>query len=197
MIEQRRRKAELRYLARARRNMLTREERSHLTSCIIDGFVSQPFFRDKLLFFIYCSHASEVETSDLIHYCLQSGKSICVPLTVPDPCCLHAISITDPVCEIAPGYRGIPEPCFSDAGERKVNPLAIDVAVIPGLAFDRFGYRLGYGGGYYDRFLASEAPQAMRIGLAFSVQLLDILPVESHDVPLDMLITEQEILTWS
>lgn len=76
-------------------------------------------------------------------------------------------------------------------------PASIDVAIIPGAVFDRCGHRLGYGGGFYDRFLARMAPQATRIGLAFSCQVVDQIPSLPHDVPMDLVITEQEVLTWS
>lgn len=137
-----------------------------------------------------------------------------------------AINITNPASELAPGYCGIPEPLLlsrakensglpearkttvplsapawqadwaSDPMQKKLDPKGIEVAVLPGLAFDRRGYRLGYGGGCYDRFLSRYAPQALRVGLAFSCQLVETLPTEAHDVPLHFLVTEKEILSW-
>lgn len=137
-----------------------------------------------------------------------------------------AVNITNPASELAPGYCGIPEPLLfgrakensklpeerkttvplsaptwqadwaSDPLQKKLDPKGIEVAVLPGLAFDRRGYRLGYGGGCYDRFLSRYAPQALRVGLAFSCQLVETLPTEAHDVPLHFLVTEKEILSW-
>ena len=75
----------------------------------------------------------------------------------------------------------------------------LDMVLLPGLLFDRAGNRLGYGGGFYDRFLANRAPQALRVGLAFSCQLANAavrLPVEAHDMKLHILITEQETLRF-
>ena len=68
--------------------------------------------------------------------------------------------------------------------------------MLPGSVFDRAGNRLGYGAGFYDRFLAQEAPRAIRIGLGFSLQLVERLPALAHDIPMNQLITERETLTF-
>jgi 5-formyltetrahydrofolate cyclo-ligase len=100
--------------------------------------------------------------------------------------------IKDPEHDLVPGYYNIPEP---DPGRcKRVESSEIDAAVIPGSVFDIQGGRLGYGGGYYDRFLVNDAPQAKRIGLAFELQVVDKVPVEPHDQPLDILITEKRIV---
>ena len=132
----------------------------------------------------------------LLQRCLAEGKSVSVPQTVPQQSELLAVAITNPATDLAPGYKGIPEPIPSLAELRRVNPQSIDIAIIPGAVFDRSGYRLGYGGGYYDRFLVKKAPQAYRIGLAFSLQLVNRIPALSHDAPLDMLITEKDVFVW-
>src|SRR5262249_165220 len=75
-----------------------------------------------------------------------------------------------------------------------LNPSAIELVLVPGIAFDRQGHRLGFGGGYFDRFLP-KAPKAFRIGLAFEVQLSDdALPKEAHDAQLDCIVTEKSII---
>jgi 5-formyltetrahydrofolate cyclo-ligase len=74
-----------------------------------------------------------------------------------------------------------------------VDPASIDTVLIPGSVFDVTGGRLGYGGGFYDRFLSNSAPQATRIGLAFSRQLVDRVPMEPHDQYMDFLVTEEQI----
>jgi 5-formyltetrahydrofolate cyclo-ligase len=72
-----------------------------------------------------------------------------------------------------------------------VNPEAVDVVVTPGLAFDRRGHRLGYGAGYYDLYLSRLAPRAVRIGVAFSIQVVDRVPAGPKDVAVDLLVTDQ------
>ncbi|MDH3921502.1 MAG: 5-formyltetrahydrofolate cyclo-ligase, partial [Desulfobulbaceae bacterium] len=100
--------------------------------------------------------------------------------------------IKDPEQDLVPGYYNIPEP--DPKKSLRLEPGEIDAAVIPGSVFDIHGGRLGYGGGYYDRFLLNDAPQAKRIGLAFELQVVDNVPLEPHDQPLDILITEERIV---
>lgn len=72
----------------------------------------------------------------------------------------------------------------------------IDVVVVPGVAFDRNGYRMGYGGGYYDNFLPKLRPDTKKIAVAFNMQIRDLVPIELHDVKMDMIITEQKVYTF-
>lgn len=164
---------------------------------IIDQLVALPIFQDKNRFFIYCSYRSEVETTLLLNRCLLKGKTVAVPLSVPERSKLLAIAITDSTQDLFPGFMGIPEPIPSLVESRLLPPQSIEVVVVPGVVFARSGYRLGYGGGYYDRFLAQSAPQSYRIGLAFSLQLVDDIPVLPHDIPMDMVITEKEVIRCS
>jgi 5-formyltetrahydrofolate cyclo-ligase len=76
-----------------------------------------------------------------------------------------------------------------------VEPSIIEVAVIPGTVFDRNGHRLGYGMGFYDRFLV-RAPKAIRIGLAFSGQVVERLPTQAHDIHMDIIVTEEGVMVW-
>jgi 5-formyltetrahydrofolate cyclo-ligase len=186
----------LRRLFLAQRNALSAADRRTNSVRIADILMTLPEFRRAQRLFIYCHYHSEVETLDLIHRCLQAKKNVSVPLTDPDRARMLAIEVIDPATELAKGYKGIPEPLPLVAAIRQVSVDQIDVAVIPGAVFDRSGYRLGYGGGYYDRFLAEQAPQALRIGLTFALQVVEALPVCTHDVPVDILVTETEVLRW-
>ncbi len=164
---------------------------------IIEQLVTLPIFQEKNRFFIYCSYRSEVETTLLLNNCLLKGKTVAVPLSVPEQSRLLAVAITDPAQDLFSGFRGIPEPIPSLVERRLLSPESIDVVIVPGVVFARPGYRLGYGGGYYDRFLAQSAPQSYRIGLAFSLQLVDDIPVLPHDIPMDMVISEKEVIRCS
>ena len=179
----------------SRRDAMHPAERSEKSLALAKKLCAQPSVFQRSILFIYCSYRSEVETGEIIRCAIEQGKIVCVPLTVPATRQLQAIAIRDPQADLAPGYKGIPEP----AGFPSNGPVisgCIEVAIIPGVGFDRRGHRLGYGAGYYDRFLALEAPQALRIGLAYSCQVLAELPAEPHDVPMDMLITEEDIYFW-
>lgn len=90
-----------------------------------------------------------------------------------------------------PGAYGIPEPA---AGAPQVLWTAIDAVLVPGLAFDARGHRLGYGAGYYDRALPKLRADALRVGVCYAVQYLDEVPVAAHDVPVDLVVTERFVI---
>lgn len=185
-----------------RRNMLTwRRQLSVAQRSVMEREVRQRLYaltavQEATVFFVYCAYRSEVSTSELIDHLLHQGKTVCVPLSEPTRATMRAVRILDPHHELIPGYMDIPEPDPHLVEERSVSATSLQVAIIPGSVFDRRGFRLGYGGGYYDRFLAQEAPQALRIGLAFALQVVERLPAEPHDMPMDMLVTEREWLSW-
>ena len=171
------------------RDMLSAGERHEKSLCVMKNFWSLPEINQWLTLFIYVDFRSEVETLDLIKSCLNQGKRVAVPLVDASAVCMTPLLIKDPLKDLVPGYYDIPEP-----DPRKSSPVAadeIDAAIIPGSVFDTNGGRLGYGGGYYDRFLVNDAPQAKRIGFAFEMQVVEKVPVLPHDQPLDILITEK------
>jgi len=142
--------------------------------------------------FIYVNFRSEVETLELIKKCINRDIRVAVPLVEASAVRMIPLLIKDPEQDLVPGYYNIPEP--DPKKSLRLEPGEIDAAVIPGSVFDIHGGRLGYGGGYYDRFLLNDAPQAKRIGLAFELQVVDKVPLEPHDQPLDILITEERIV---
>lgn len=91
--------------------------------------------------------------------------------------------------ELIPGAYGIMEP--PDVPEREVSAEDVDVALVPGVAFDRCGYRLGYGGGYFDRFFAGPGKGMVTLGVAFAFQVVTTVYPQAHDIPLNGVITEE------
>ncbi len=180
----------------AGRDAMPVADRQRFSALIAESFLCHPLVTVARSLFFYCSFRSEVETNLLISRCLLAGKAISVPLTVPEHNRLVPVGITHPEVDLESGYQGIPEPRPVVARQGRIEPASIEVAVLPGSVFDRSGNRLGYGAGFYDRFLGLEAPQAIRIGLGFSLQVVEQLPAQAHDMSLDLLITEREILTW-
>ena len=142
--------------------------------------------------FIYVNFRSEVETLELIKKCINRDIRVAVPLVDASAVRMIPLLIKDPAQDLVPGYFNIPEP--DPKKSLRLEPGEIDAAIIPGSVFDIHGGRLGYGGGYYDRFLLTDAPQAKRIGLAFELQVVDKVPLKPHDQPLDILITEKRIV---
>lgn len=140
----------------------------------------------------YVGIGNEAHTKGIIKTLLKKEKNVSVPLCIPKDRDLIASQIYN-INELKPSYFGLLEPekdCL-----RPVEPEDIEIVLVPGLAFDRKGNRLGYGMGYYDRFLKKLNPGAIKIGLAFSFQILQEVPVGPLDHSLDLIITDEEIIT--
>lgn len=135
----------------------------------------------------YVALPYEVQTWRMIEEMLSKGKRVVVPVVQPRSKRLRLSEIRDPGAELAPGAFGVLEP--TPSARRPVRLRELDAVLVPGLAFDRQGRRLGHGYGYFDRLLA-RLPQATPvIGLAFRFQLLDRLPAASHDRPVSTVLT--------
>ena len=146
-------------------------------------------------YFLFVSFRSEVETLGLINQLLGRGKIVTVPLVSVREKKMTAVRLINPEEDLVPGYYGILEPSRKIVEERKIDPASIDIVVLPGSVFDEKGGRLGYGGGFYDRFLALEIrPSALRVALAFDMQILVEVPQQPHDMPVDFIITENRII---
>ena len=175
------------------RDLLGARERQEKSRAAMQNFWSLPEIKHWSTLFIYVNFRSELETLELIQSCLSKGKRVAIPLVEASTVSMIPLLIQDPEKDLVPGYYGIPEP--DPEKSLRVAAREIDAVVIPGSVFDIHGGRLGYGGGYYDRFLVNDAPQAKRIGLAFEMQVVENVPVQPHDQPLDILITEKRIVS--
>lgn len=139
----------------------------------------------------YVSTKNEVETQVMLKELLKAGeKNIVVPVTDKKTSTLNLSLIKD-FSELVPKTHEILEP--ADEFVRPVSPEKIDLVITPGIAFDENGNRIGSGCGYYDRLLCG-MKNAKKIGLAFELQILPKLPCYDHDVPLDIIITEERII---
>ncbi len=143
---------------------------------------------------LYVDFRSEVETRFLIHELLRRGKRVVLPVTLVKEKRLLPVAIHDLEKDLVPGYCSIPEPRMDIRMSQLVAGREIETIIVPGSVFDEKGGRLGYGGGYYDRFMAHEAPQAKRVGLAFELQVVDRLSLLPHDELLDLVVTEKRII---
>jgi len=179
----------------AQRDGLTTDERHEKSAMVANNLWLLDEFANTATVFIYVNFRSEVETLPLIRQCLARGMRVAVPLTDTDNSCLIAVAISDPDRDLRPGYCGILEPA---SGQRQaVDPKEIETIILPGSVFDADGGRLGYGGGYYDRFIADSAPQALRIGIAFEQQVVAKVPLLPHDQHLHILVTEERAIRIS
>jgi 5-formyltetrahydrofolate cyclo-ligase len=186
-------RARLRRERLAGRDLLTGEELYEKSSRICAKLFRLEQVQNSSTLFVYMHYRSEVRTEEFINLCLLLGKTVAVPLTLPAEKKILAVRITDPERDVVPGYRGIPEPGAALRRIAPVRPRDIDTAVIPGSVFDRAGGRLGYGGGFYDRYLARGEMRAFRIGLAYEMQMAERVPAEEHDRFMDMVITENNV----
>ena len=177
----------------AKRDLLEIRDRHEKSAAITERILSMPGMDSWETLFVYVNFRSEVETLQLIQRCLEKDKRVVVPLVDSAQSTMIALQVTNLEEDLQPGYFEIPEP--DPAKTSRVDGKEIDVVVLPGSVFDIEGGRLGYGGGYYDRFLVNDAPQACRIGLAFELQVVPAVPLEPHDQRLDYLVTEKRTIT--
>lgn len=136
---------------------------------------------------ITLSNQPEVDTTLIIEQLWKLNKQVAIPKCQPADRSMQ-FYIIESFAQTERAYKNILEPIPEIA--EKVEKAAIDVIVVPGVVFDRRGYRIGFGGGYYDRFLIGY--NGKRIALAFDEQLLNEIPRESHDLPVHILLTDNE-----
>ena len=149
----------------------------------------EAYRRAKLVHTYVSSKENEVDTRALIGACLAQGKRVAVPVVMPGTKTL-AHALIDGLDQLVVGPWGLAQPDPATATWLPAE-ARIDLVVVPGLAFDRRGHRIGWGGGYYDRFLAQV--QAVKIGLCYDALVLDCIPGEPHDVPVDLVVAETAI----
>jgi 5-formyltetrahydrofolate cyclo-ligase len=183
-------KTEIRKRLLGLRNALSKEEIAARSGGIVTRLMRMEEIRKASTVMVYLSFGSEVLTDDLIRWGWEEGKRIIVPLCRPEGRVLTPCLI-DGFAELEEGHYGIREPKADRI--RVVPPGEIDAVLVPAVAFDRRGYRVGYGGGYYDRFLP-KAARAAKIGAAFACQIVPEVPTDRYDVQVDRITTEDELI---
>ncbi|MGW8256535.1 MAG: 5-formyltetrahydrofolate cyclo-ligase [Thermoguttaceae bacterium] len=183
-------KLQLRRTIAARRE--SQEDGEQLSRLIWEKLRELPEFLGSRTVMIYLDVGNEVRTRQYVPELWQTGKKVVAPY-----CKAHELKLfyLKDMEELAPSVWQIlePTPTWQAVAERRVEPAEVDLILAPGLAFDRNGDRLGLGKGYYDRFLHRVRPDANKIGLAFECQMVEAIPVLSHDVRMDKVITEKAI----
>ncbi|MEN8134045.1 MAG: 5-formyltetrahydrofolate cyclo-ligase [Thermodesulfobacteriota bacterium] len=188
-------RAKVRRKVLAARDQLSADDLAVKSELVVEKLFQLAEFQAAGTVMFYASFKSEVQTMAGIERCIKQGKRVVLPLTLAKEKMLRPYLIKDPSHDLKPGYCAIPEP-DPDLAVR-LNPQEIDAIIIPGSVFDQNGGRLGYGGGFYDRFLVNQAPGALRIALAFGLQVTaDSLPLASHDQSVDCLVTEKKIFRF-
>jgi len=181
-------KQDLRSLAIERRRAIPPEELEALSSRVAARlFATKEFARARLVV-SYCAKREEVQTREIIERLLKEGRRVAVVVTDPTTRTLGFSEIASFEEDLAPGPFGILEP-----KPDRLRPVSLEdaqVVLVPLVAWDTGGQRIGYGAGYFDRALAG-ASKVNKIGLALEAQRLPRIPKSSHDVPLDMIVTER------
>lgn len=186
-------KAEIRRDMLARLANISTSTADDCSEDAINLLIRQPEFVNCTAVLLYVAFGHEVKTVGLLEHCLQKGKHVYAPRVAPKhrP---EICRITNPAADFEIGSLGILEPRKEIEAADASLP---NFAVIPGLAFDLHGYRLGRGGGFYDRLLADPAFRAYTCGLCFERQVLNNLPREPHDQPVMALATEKQFRRFS
>ena len=178
-------KDELRYKFKIKRKYFQYAQREVPDGAIADA-VMQSFEKYKS-FFVYYSYGSEADTHELISRLLNAGKEVYLPRVNGQA--IEPVRFFGNADELIKSPLGIKEPTGQAYGGE------IDVAIVPLLCVNQKGYRLGYGGGYYDRFLAAH-PKTLKVGVGYYLQLTDENFQKEHDVPLDLMVTERGIIDF-
>ncbi len=170
-------KQELRRTIRERKRAMTEEEIVERSNALAEKFYHTPAYQAASTIYGYLPYNQEVRTVPMLQRALDDGKRVAVPKVYGEE--MRFIYLED-LTQVSKGYAGIPEP-IADA------PVAEDkqaLVLMPGLAFDPQGHRIGYGGGFYDRFLARE-PHHPTLALCYEFQMQAHLDTEEFDIPVD------------
>ena len=188
-------KKDLRAKLKARRGAIPVDERQHIDAVITQRLIELPAYAQAQMLLPYLSFGSEVSTYAIIQHAWNQGKIVALPYCVPRTRAMRWYRVTS-FGDLVKSPLGVLEPNPATAllllDESSPAP-ASSLALVPGLAFDQQGYRLGYGGGFYDVFL--ERFSGTSAGLCRDQQLCDRLPcLSSHDLPVDLVVTEDRVL---
>ena len=170
-------KKELRRSIRERKRAMTEEEIVSRSEKLGVLFAQSEAYKNAKTIYGYLPYNPEVRTVPMLEQALKDGKKVAVPKVYGDE---MKFLYLDDLTKVSKGYAGIPEPIAD-------GPVADDetaLVLMPGLAFDPQGHRIGYGGGFYDKFLAAE-PKHPTLALCYEFQMLPELDTEEHDIPVD------------
>lgn len=188
----RERKRQLRRSILAVRRGLSEAERLARSRRVWERVAALACYQQARVVLAYMAFDHEVLTDGLMRQAIASGKQIVLPMVQADRQRLALYAIADLERDVAPGYRGILEP--QPLRTQAVAPEALDLALVPGVAFDMRGGRLGFGAGFYDQLLGRLPRHIPTVGMAFDFQVIPRLPFQPHDVVLDAIVTDRRVI---
>ncbi len=169
----------------SQRQGLALDQKEKMDELIYNSVINNSAFVNASVVFIYVSFDNEVDTHRIIEHALSLGKRVCVPRVINRQKGMKALFISS-INELKTSKFGILEP---EDSENIALQKDMDIAIIPGLAFDKSGGRIGYGGGFYDRFFSYG--ECKKIAIAYEFQILKAIPMEKYDILVHNIITEK------
>ena len=180
-------KIKLRKTILEKRDHLAAPYRSRTSEAISDRLLGLDSFQQSSVIAAYISFGSEFHTDIMINEAVRLGKTIVLPKIEPSSRLLSFRTFNGDFNELLSGRWGIPEP--DPEKSQLIDYSQIDFMVVPGIAFSDQGFRLGYGGGYYDSVMAKMPESSVTVAPVFSIQILPEVPREAHDLKVDILLT--------
>ena len=173
-------KKELRAYIRDQKRLMTPQQIESLSAALAEKFFETIQYKNATAIYGYLPYNQEVRTVPILQRALRDGKMVAVPKVIDDR---MIFVVMDDLTKVEKGYAGIPEPIENDPVADDPNALVL----MPGLAFDPQGHRVGYGGGFYDRFLEKE-PNHPTVALCYAFQVFQELKTQEHDIPVDLVL---------
>ncbi len=186
-------KQAVRKSALSMREQLAAGVRAAHSAAITERLLQMPEYRQAGAVLGYMNFGAEFESSLWVERALAEGKRLALPKVNRHTNHLDLYWLDDLENQLAPGLWGIREPVVENC-EKLSAPNEVEFVLLPGVAFTRDGARLGYGGGYYDKLLASMARRPVLVAAAFALQVVDSIPQEANDVKVDWIVTERETI---
>lgn len=177
-------KSKIRKEIRIIRESLTKEEVDNKSKVITEKFLESEEYKKAKIIMSYMSIKNEIDMETINKKILEDGKKLVLPVMIKEKTTIRAVEV-DNICEMATMAFGVKEP----KGGKEIMISEIDLIVVPGVAFDKNGNRIGFGKGFYDRFLYKT--EVKKIALCYDFQIIDEIESERHDTPVEMILTEK------
>ncbi|ERJ10902.1 5-formyltetrahydrofolate cyclo-ligase [Haloplasma contractile] len=184
------RKKMIRQMIMYNRDVIDQQERLSMDQSVFERLTNSKEFNDAESIFIFVSFRSEVDTHRIIQKAIDLGKRVCVPKIEKKSEGMTPYQIQS-LDQLEEGYYGVLEPKY---GCELCDKETIDLIIMPGLAFDAKGGRVGYGGGFYDHFINSMETSVRKLAIAYDFQVLDKVPMGENDQLVDQIITDQRVI---
>lgn len=172
------------------RDSLNNNEKELIDNKIFNELINTDLYKRSINIFIYISFSNEINTRNIIEKAFKDKKNVFIPKVYKDDKLMKAIKLNS-IDELKKNSMGILEPIDDSNYIEKEN---IDLIVVPGVVFDKECNRIGYGGGYYDRYLKDIKSKENKIALAYDLQIVDKIESEVHDIKVDYIITNTRAL---